>query len=87
MQRDYAWALLIACGVTEGMLKGTDETKLRPEQRGIRHGQNYRLAPEGLANLPDAFKEKLRLDGFDLTSPIIVTRSLAPIIDGLRFEQ
>ena len=87
MQRDYAWTLLRACGIAEGMLKGTDETKLPCDQRGIKHGQSYHLEPGRLADLPQAFKEQLELDGFDLKSPITVTRSPAPIIDGLRFTQ
>jgi len=86
MQRDYAWTLLRAFGVTEGILKG-DETKLPRQEKGItKHGQSYRIEPEQLTLL-GGFKDQLRLDGFDLAKPITVTRSPAPIIDALRFAQ
>jgi len=87
MHRDYAWTLLRALGITEGILKGTDETELPHEKKGIRHGQSYRIEPYRFANLPDGFKEQLTLDGFDLGSPITVTRSATPYTDCLRFTQ
>jgi hypothetical protein len=87
MQRDYSWTLLDACGVTEGMLKGTDETTLPHDEWGIRHGTNYRLEPDRLAKLPQPIKAQLQLDGFDLKRVITVARLPAPIVDALRFTQ
>lgn len=75
LQKLYSWAQMTSLGVTEHAVCGE-----KPQPAKV-----YRVNPD---RLPELFKARLRLDGFDLQKPLKAYLPQPPrAVDGLMFEQ